>query len=33
MGNGGHRFKQGDWISIDGNLGNIYKGQYEIGYI
>lgn len=29
----GHRFKQGDWISIDGNLGNIYKGKYDIGYI
>ncbi|MBC3888998.1 hypothetical protein GH810_11805 [Acetobacterium paludosum] len=27
----GHRFKSGDPISIDGGLGNIYKGNYEIG--
>ena len=29
----GHRFKSGDPISIDGGLGNIYKGNYEIGEI
>jgi pyruvate,orthophosphate dikinase len=29
----GHYFKLGDPISIDGGLGNIYKGNYEIGYI
>jgi pyruvate,orthophosphate dikinase len=29
----GHRFKSGDCISIDGGLGNIYKGNYEIGYL
>lgn len=29
----GHPFKSGDSISIDGGLGNIYKGSYEIGYI
>ncbi|MEO1816398.1 MAG: PEP/pyruvate-binding domain-containing protein [Acetobacterium sp.] len=29
----GHRFKSGDPISIDGGLGNVYKGNYEIGEI
>lgn len=29
----GHRFKSGDPISIDGGLGNIYKGNYQIGEI
>ncbi|KNZ42070.1 PEP/pyruvate-binding domain-containing protein [Acetobacterium bakii] len=29
----GHNFSAGDCISIDGNLGNIYKGSYEIGSI
>lgn len=29
----GYRFKSGDPISIDGGLGNIYKGNYEIGTI
>lgn len=29
----GHFFKSGDSISIDGGLGNIYKGNYEIGTI
>jgi pyruvate,orthophosphate dikinase len=29
----GHRFKSGDPISIDGGLGIIYKGNYEIGEI
>ncbi|HCX63986.1 MAG TPA: hypothetical protein DHN33_02085, partial [Eubacteriaceae bacterium] len=26
----GHTFVSGDEISIDGSLGNIYKGNYEI---
>lgn len=26
----GHNFKSGDIISIDGNLGNVYEGEYEI---
>ncbi|MBU4438486.1 MAG: hypothetical protein L6276_04080 [Acetobacterium sp.] len=29
----GYFFKSGDPISIDGGLGNIYKGNYEIGTI
>jgi len=28
----GHAFMPGDKISIDGSLGNIYEGQYEIYY-
>ncbi len=29
----GYTFRSGDAISIDGKLGNIYKGRYPIGYI
>jgi pyruvate, orthophosphate dikinase len=30
---GGTKFKGGDWLSIDGNLGTIYAGKYPVIYI